>query len=124
LSADDAIARIKETGVPAAAELVGLGHLEELASAPEARFVRTGSPKNRSSVLAAGQRGGKDCGLNHLAREDLIKHRPGEHWNLTPRLGQMAVENKVEAYGFPQGVLTHPFRDFAGGQGTALVVTR
>jgi len=78
-----------------------LGHSEELASASEARFVRTGSPKNRSPVLAAGQRGGKDRGLNHLAHEGFIKHIIGEHWNLTPRLGQMVVENRVKAYGFP-----------------------
>jgi len=101
-----------------------LGHSEELASASEARFVRTGSPKNRSPVLAAGQRGGKDRGLNHLAHEGFIKHIIGEHWNLTPRLGQMAVENRVKAYGFPQSVLAHLFRDIAGGQGTALAVTR
>jgi len=113
VTADEAVQLVKSGDVVATGGFVGAGFAEEIAITIEKYFLRMGHPRDLTLMYAAGQGDGKDKGLNHFAHEGLVKRVIGGHWGLAQKLGKMAIENKIIGYNFPQGVISHMFRDIA-----------
>lgn len=113
VSVDDAVRLIRDGDTLALDGFLGACAPEELIVTLADRFRKTGEPKNLTLICAAAIGDGKDRGVNRLAQEGLIKRVIAGHWGLTPQLQALALNNKIEAYNFPIGVLTHLFRDIA-----------
>ena len=114
MTADQAAALIKDG---ATVSIVGSGggvmDPERVFTAVEKRFLETGHPAGITLMHASGIGDKKEKGINRFAHEGLVSRVIGGHWGWSPRMQQMALEGKIEAYNFPQGIIASNFREIA-----------
>jgi propionate CoA-transferase len=116
VTADEAIALIRDGDTLASTGFVQTGFAEALLSALERRFLATGSPRGLTLFAAAGQGDGKTLGLNHLGHEGLLHRVVAGHWGRMPKVAELALDNCIQAYNLPQGIICQLFRDLAAGK--------
>jgi propionate CoA-transferase len=91
------------------------GFAEEVAIAIKESFLATGHPCNLTVYHSAGIGNTKDRGIHHFAHEGLLKRIVAGHFGIGgPNINKLIMENKIEAYNLPQGVLSVLARNIAG----------
>lgn len=116
VSARDAAALIHSGDTVTTSGFVGAGVPDCLLKAVADRFADEGQPRDLTLLFAAGQGDGKGRGLDRLAAPGLVSRVIGGHWGLIPQLGAMAVKGEIQGWNFPQGVISHLYRDIAAGK--------
>ena len=115
VSAADAVSVIRDGDVVASSGWGGHGVAEAVLAAIGRRYITQNSPTNLTLVWAGGQGDGAERGLNHLGHEGLLHRTIGGHYGLVPKIEILAIDEKIEAYNLPEGVLVHLFRNIASG---------
>lgn len=94
----------------------GLLEADAIMAAIEARFLKTGHPRNLTVVHALGIGNGKGSGIARFAHEGMVRRVIGGHWSWAPEMQALARENLIEAYTFPAGVIITLYREMGAGR--------
>ncbi|MGI6498203.1 MAG: acyl CoA:acetate/3-ketoacid CoA transferase [Oscillospiraceae bacterium] len=113
----EAIRKFVKDGDTVAVEgFVGLMHAEELLIALEEEFLETGHPNQLQAVHCAGQGNGQGNGMDRWAHEGLLRGIYAGHYAVEPAIQKLVLDNKIFGYNVPQGVISHLYREIAGGR--------
>ncbi len=115
INAREAASLIQDGWTVSTSGFTGVGHPENISRYVEERFLASGQPRNLTYLYAAGQGNREGKGSGRYAHEGLVSRVIGGHWGAAgPRMAELVYGNKIEAWNFPQGVITHLFRAIAG----------
>lgn len=94
---------------------VATGCPEAVLEALGNRFLAEGHPKDLTLIFEGGPGDWASRGLNHLAKEGMVRRSFGAHYGQVPMLGKLAIDNKIEAYNLPMGSISRMLRAAASG---------
>ena len=116
-SVDQAVALIRNNDtVNLVASGGGFQDAELVYKGLEKRFLETGEPKNLTLVHVTGVGYGNETGIGRLAHKGLVKRVVGGHWLWSKVMSQLAMDEEIEAYNLPQGVMALLMREIAAGR--------
>ncbi|MBX9861357.1 MAG: acyl CoA:acetate/3-ketoacid CoA transferase [Hyphomicrobium sp.] len=113
VSADEAVARIRDNDVIATTGFVQSCIPEMLHAALEKRFVETQGPRDLTLIMCAGAGDSKGLGTGRLHHEGLLKRVIAANFGRMPKVAQAAQDNKIQGYNLPQGVISKLYRTCA-----------
>lgn len=87
---------------------------EELCEAIGQRFLKTGEPKDLSYFFATAGVWNETRMIELMSHEGMVKKVITSHFTPILKIQRQAVENKIEAYNLPLGVMEHLLRASAG----------
>ncbi len=92
-----------------------MGFPEELSKAVGDRFLSTGQPKDLSYFFGTGQGVWDESRMiEHMSHEGMVKKVISSHFTPMLKINRQVVEDKIEAYNMPLGIISHLFRAAAG----------
>ena len=118
ITAAEAAAMIQSNKTVCSQGMGGNDVAEELMLAIEERFLKEHQPEHLSWMHSSGQGDHDSRGLNHIGHEGLLDWIVGGHFAPAPRVQELIINNKCQAYNLPQGVISHMFRDIAAKRPT------
>jgi propionate CoA-transferase len=87
----------------------GVGEPTTLIRALRERYLAHGEPRELTLCHATGLGDQREIGTDLLALPGLVKRDIAGHLGMAPKMAQMIVENQIESYNFPQGVLSQMY---------------
>lgn len=121
----DAAVRLIQSGDTILIGGSGGGHAvpEELMAALERRFLAEAEPRDLTTVHPVGLGDDKTLGAGHFAHEGMLKRVVCGTLVNSPKLAELALADKVEAYTLPQGALSQLTREMAAGRAGLITET-
>lgn len=116
ITVQEAVKKIKDGHTVAVEGFVGALTPEDILYELEQHFIKHNSPQNLTMLASTGQGDLRGRGLDHFAHEGLLKKIISAYYNVNPRLQKMVLENKVEGYMLPLGVIAQLYRETAAGR--------
>jgi len=115
ISADDAIALIRDNDVIATTGFVQSCIPEALHASLEKRYVRSGKPRDLTLIMCAGAGDSKGLGTGRLHHEGLLKRVIAGNLGRMPKVAEAARNNQIQGYNLPQGIIAKLYRSCAAG---------
>lgn len=116
ITAKEAVKLIPNGAVIGLEGFMGNVVAEEILEEMETAFLEVGAPNALTTIYSAGIGDSGDLGMNRLAYKGMSKMVIGGHWGLAPKLQPLVAANELQAYNFPQGVISQAFRELAAGK--------
>ena len=120
MSADDAVKMVNTGDTLATCSIAGGITPDKLFAALGRRYARTGEPGRLTAYFPAAVGDGQNIkGLDHLAREGMLKRIIGGSYSIAgsnekpPKIYEYIVNNRLEAYNLPMGVMMQLLREIA-----------
>jgi propionate CoA-transferase len=115
ISADEAIALIRENDVVTTTGFVQSCIPESLHAALEKRYIETGAPKGLTLIMCAGAGDSKGLGTGRLYHDGLLKRVIAANFGRMPKVAQAAQEDRIQGYNLPQGIISKLYRSCSAG---------
>eukprot|EP01134_Creolimax_fragrantissima_P000741 CFRG0741T1 len=125
VSMDDAVEMVRNSDTIGCSGFVAQGAPEAVLKALGEKYVKTGTPNHLTVVFGGGPGDSATRGLNHLAHTadevlctknegekfvDMLFRTIGAHYGQTPKIAELVLEEKVEAWALPMGSISRMFR--------------